>query len=194
MWSSIGEASAGVKHELDEQTIIRALRRLSDLLGEREITGEVCLLGGAVMVLAYRTRAATKDVDAIFQPAQIIRELARSVQEEMDLPENWINDGAKAFVSPRHEAVAADLPQFEHLRVLAPTPEYMLAMKCMASRIPARPEDHGDLADIAFLVHHLRLASAEEALTIVARYYPEDQVPVRARFVIEDIFSQGSPH
>jgi len=179
--------------ELDDQTIIRALRRLSDLLGHRGITGEVCLLGGSVMVLAFRARTATKDVDAIFQPVQVIRDLARLVQEEMDLPENWLNDGAKAFVSPRHETVEADLPQFEHLRVIAPTPEYMLAMKCMASRIPARPDEHGDLADIAFLVRYLRLASADEAIAIVARYYPEDQLPARARFVIEDLFSEGGP-
>lgn len=35
---------------LDEASIIRALRRLSELLKERGAQGEVCLLGGAVMV------------------------------------------------------------------------------------------------------------------------------------------------
>jgi hypothetical protein len=179
--------------DLDRETIVRALSRLSELLGDRGITGEVCLLGGTVMVLAFQTRARTKDVDAIFHPAQVIRELARVVQAEMDLPEGWINDGAKGFVSARHETTAGDLPQFEHLRLTAPTAEYMLAMKCMAARIADRPEERGDLGDIAFLIHHLGLRSPDQAMSIVARYYPEEQIPARTRFVIEDIFaSMGS--
>ena len=46
----------------DRDTIVRALNRLSQILGDRGITGEVCLLGGTVMVLAFKTRARTKDV------------------------------------------------------------------------------------------------------------------------------------
>ena len=35
----------------------------------------------------------------------------------------------------RHETTAAGLPQFAHLRLTMPVPEYLLAMKCMAARI-----------------------------------------------------------
>ena len=62
---------------LDRDTIVRALDRLSQVLGDRGITGEVCLLGGTVMVLAFKTRARTKDVDAIFHPPHEIRDAAR---------------------------------------------------------------------------------------------------------------------
>ena len=175
---------------LDRDTIVRALGRLSQILGDRGITGEVCLLGGTVMVLAFKTRARTKDVDAIFHPPHEIRDAARLVQAEMNLPEGWLNDGAKAFVSTRHETAEGDLPQFPHLRLTAPTAEYMLAMKCMASRIPAGPEDQGDVADIAVLIRHLGLGDADQALSIVARYYPEEQIPVRARYLIEDLFTR----
>lgn len=179
-----------MRGELDRATILRALGRLSTLLGERGITGELCLLGGTVMVLAFNARASTKDVDAIFQPAQVIRELARRVGHELDLPEDWINDGAKGFVSTRHEATEGDLPQFPHLRLTAPPPGYMLAMKCMAARIGADTEERGDIADIEFLVRHLRLRAPDEAIAIVARYYPEERIPARARFVIEDVFAR----
>jgi hypothetical protein len=110
-----------MKGELDRRTILQALGRLSELLGDRGVKGEICLLGGTVMVLAFNARASTRDVDAVFFPAQIVRELARIVQSEMDLPENWINDGAKGFISAQHEASERDLPQFEHLRLIAPT-------------------------------------------------------------------------
>lgn len=80
---------------LNRETILHALQRLSDVLGERNVRGEICLLGGTAMVLAFRARPNTKDVGAIFYPP------------------------------------AGDLPQFSNLRVVAPTVEYMLAMKCM---------------------------------------------------------------
>ena len=75
------------------------LEALSDKLGERGITGEICLFGGTVMVLAFTARLATKDVDAVFQPTQTIRELARTIAEQLNLPENWLNDGVKGYVS-----------------------------------------------------------------------------------------------
>jgi hypothetical protein len=176
---------------LERQQIIRAFSRLSDLLKERNVDGEVCLLGGTVMVLAFKARASTKDVDAIFSPTQVIRELARVIQEEQQLPENWINDGAKGFVSERHETIAGDLPQFENLRLTMPTPEYLLAMKCLASRISTGETDRGDVADIRFLIHYLNLKTTDDVLSIVQKYYPPNQLPVRAQFLIEDIFNQS---
>ena len=174
---------------LEREQIVQALRRLSDLLKERNIEGEICL-GGTVMVLGFKARPSTKDVDAIFAPAQPIRALARVVQEEQNLPENWLNDGAKAFISTRHNVVTGDLPQFENLRLTMPTPEYMLAMKCMASRISGDPAEHGDVADIQFLIRHLRLQTSDEVLSVVGQYYPSEQVPARARFLVEDILAQ----
>jgi hypothetical protein len=179
-----------MKPELDRAKIIQALQRLSELLGGKDIRGEICLLGGAVMVVAFHARAATKDVDAIFHPTGIIREIARVVQEELDLPENWLNEGAKGFISAAHETTMQDLPQFENLHVAAPTAEYLLAMKCLASRIAASPDEKGDGADIEFLVRHLKLKNAAEAMAIVGRYYPEPQIPPRAQFLLEEVFEQ----
>jgi len=36
-------------------------------------------VGGTVMVLAFTARLATKDVDAIFEPAQVVRSAAERV-------------------------------------------------------------------------------------------------------------------
>jgi hypothetical protein len=178
-----------VDEELNSETILEALGRLSELLRQRGVMGELCLLGGTVMVLAFRSRVSTKDVDAIFHPSSVIREAAAQVGEELDLPEGWLNDGAKGFVSARHEVIAGDLPQFEGLRLTAPTPEYMLAMKCFAARLPGGPDEKGDEQDIRFLVRRLGLTSAEQALEIVTRYYPPERIPPRTQYLLEDIFS-----
>ena len=174
---------------LDRETILKALQRLSDLLAERNVTGEICLLGGTAMVLAFHARPNTKDVDAIFHPPQVIRELAREVSEELNLPPDWLNDGANGFVSAAHEVTVGDLPQFSHLRVVAPTPEYMFAMKCMASRL-AHGDERGDVPDIALLARKLRLTSIAHALDVVAKYYPQSQIPVRTQYLLEDVFAQ----
>lgn len=61
---------------LEHEQIIRALARLAEHLRERGVEGEICLLGGTVMVLAFGARTSTKDVDAVFEPAAIVREAA----------------------------------------------------------------------------------------------------------------------
>lgn len=82
---------------LTREQIVAALQALSDELGKESITGEICLFGGTVMVLAFTARPTTKDVDAIFQPAQVIRDLSSRIAEEQHLPANWLNDKPIAF-------------------------------------------------------------------------------------------------
>ncbi len=137
---------------LTREQILAALQSLSDELGKSGVTGEVCLFGGTVMVLAFTARLTTKDVDALFQPAQTIRELARRIADEQRLPADWLNDGVKGFISARHETTAGNLPQFPHLRLTMPVPEYLLAMKCMAARIGGTTDEPSDVADIVFLI------------------------------------------
>ncbi len=164
--------SDATRSNLTRHQILAALGALSDALGSEGVTGELCLFGGTVMVLAFTARLATKDVDAIFQPTQTIRELARWIADEQHLPTNWLNDGVKGFVSARHETTVGNLPQFPHLRLVMPVPEYLLAMKCMAARIGGTNRESSDVADIVFLIKHLKLKSATDVLDVVSQYYP----------------------
>src|ERR1051325_2281607 len=88
---------------LTREQILAALLALSDELGKQGVTGEICLFGGTVMVLAFAARPTTNAVHALFRPAQTIRALARSIGEEHRLPADWLNDGVKGYVSARHE-------------------------------------------------------------------------------------------
>ena len=176
---------------LTQEQILAALRALSDELGKQGVTGEVCLFGGTVMVLAFTARLSTKDVDALFHPTQTIRELARRIADEQHLPANWLNDGVKGFVSSRHETTAGNLPQFPHLRLTMPVPEYLLAMKCMAARIGGTTDEPSDVADITFLIRHLKLKSAKEVLDLVGEYYPANRIPVKTQYLVEGLFDEG---
>jgi hypothetical protein len=176
---------------LNREAILRALSSLSDELGREGVTGELCLFGGTVMVLAFTARLSTKDVDALFQPTPLIRNLASRIGEEQNLPSDWLNDGVKGFVSARHETTAGNLPQFPHLRLTMPVPEYLLAMKCMAARLGGTTGEASDVPDIVFLIRHLQLRSAAAVLEIVAQYYPANRIPVKTQYLIEGLFDEG---
>ena len=177
--------------KLTREQILAALNALNGALARRGVMGEICLFGGAVMVLAFNARLATKDVDAVFQPATVVRDLARQVGESAGLPADWLNDGVKGYLSARHEVTSGPLPQFDHLRLTMPTAEYLLAMKCLASCIGAGAGEADDTADIAFLIGHLKLGSAKAVMDIVSAYYPPERIPVKAQFLVESLFEEG---
>lgn len=183
----IGYSSAS---GLNREAILRALGSLSEQLGQKDVTGEICLFGGTAMVLAFSARISTKDVDGIFQPAQLIRDLARQIAVEQGLPDNWLNDGVKGFVSTRHETAVNNFPQFPHLRLTMPVAEYLLAMKCMASRIGGTQGEQSDVPDIVFLIRHLGIKSAKAVMDLVAQYYPDNRIPVKAQYLIEGLFEE----
>ncbi len=176
---------------LSREEIINAFQRISDELGHRGVKGELCLFGGSAMVLAFSARVSTKDVDAIFQPAREIREAATQVGIECGFAENWLNDAAKGFVSARHETISGNLPQFPNLRLAMPTAEYLLAMKCLASRIGALETDSDDVSDIVFLIKHLGLKSAAAVMDLVISYYPAGRIPVKSQYLVEGLFAEG---
>jgi hypothetical protein len=154
----------------------RDIRRLFDLLNaalRREgIEGELFVVGGAVMCLAYAARPSTQDVDALFRPARQIRLAAARVAVEAGLPPDWLNDGVKGFLSERGDF--APFLELDHLRVMVAQPEYLLAMKCLAMRIG--PEFH-DEDDVRYLLRHLDIGTYEQAVAVITRYYPIERFP-----------------
>ncbi|MEO8025750.1 MAG: hypothetical protein ABI823_04730 [Bryobacteraceae bacterium] len=158
-------------------------------LGQKEIVGEINLLGGTAMVLAFQARQSTKDVDAIFAPTAEIRAAAKEVAADLGLPEDWLNDAAKGFVSDRAEFGVLRGVDFPHLRILAPTPEYLLAMKVMASRAGLEG-GRGDLHDIEFLLRLLGLRATEDVMALVERYYDPSQILPRSMFAVEEILDR----
>lgn len=179
-----------VNPKLDEKTILEAFARLSERLAAIGERGEICVVGGACMVLAFKARATTKDVDAAaFAPDRILREAFR-VGQEMNLPDGWFNGAARLYVSGKKHETREFNVQFPNLHILIPTPEYLLAMKCLASRAGSVSGAADDRADIKFLVQHLELSSPDEALRIVGEYYPLDKLPPVAPALLQSIFDE----
>ncbi|BAS28133.1 nucleotidyl transferase AbiEii/AbiGii toxin family protein [Limnochorda pilosa] len=164
---------------MDRSEMIQYLTALSEILAARGIKGELYLVGGAAMALAYDARRSTRDIDAVFAPKDEVYRAAREVAAQFDLPDAWLNDAVKGFLAgPDPEATS--VLDLAGLRVLAASPRYMLAMKLLA----ARREDE---ADIRFLLRHLQIRDVDEALQAVLDVYPEAQILPRTRYIVEEI-------
>lgn len=164
---------------LTREQITLALTRLNERLAAADVRAECLLVGGAVMCLALDARPSTRDVDAWFSEPQAVRQAAIEVAHELGLPDDWLNDAAKAFI-PEHagfERWAA----FSHLEISVADERTLLAMKCAAARTKE------DADDIRFLADRLGLATAEQVLDVVLSYYPADRLPVRTRLLLEEM-------
>jgi len=166
------------------------LRRLFGLLDEElakaGTEGELFLVGGAVMCLAYAVRPSTEDVEALFRPAAAVREAAARVAGRAGLPADWLNDAVKGFLSERGEF--RPWLELSHLRVMVAQPEYLLAMKCLALRIGAEFHDEDD---IRYLLRHLGVTNYDKALEIVTRYYPLKRIPQKTLYALGELLPQG---
>jgi len=88
---------------LGRQELLEALAELDEELRILNVRGEVFIVGGAAMAIAYDTRRATADVDAVFVPSHEVRTAASRVAEHLNLEPDWLNDDAKAFLPGEDE-------------------------------------------------------------------------------------------
>jgi hypothetical protein len=149
------------------------------------VKGEVYVVGGAVMCLALDARPATRDVDGYFHPARLIREAAVRVAAEAGVPDSWLNDAVKGFLDPRGDFDPfLELP---NLAVFMAHPAYLLAMKCVAARLG---EEFHDVDDIRYLLRHLDIESADDAMAVVTRYFDESRILPKTRLLLEEILGR----
>lgn len=169
---------------LDREEIHRLFELLDEELAAADARGELYLVGGAVMCLVLEARDATRDVDAVFRPTSEVRRAAARVAARAGVPDTWLNDSVKAFLSPRGEF--DPYLELDHLKIYAAEPRYLLAMKCAAMRLG---EEFRDLDDVRYLLRHLDVSSVDEALSIVLRYFDEDDLPAESRLALEELLT-----
>jgi hypothetical protein len=110
---------------LDRAGIEEAFRRLGDRLARRGVVADLYVFGGAAMALAYDSRRATRDVDALFTPHGIVLEEALAVAAELGLPPWWLNEQASSYVAPGGDSAASRVFDHPGLRVFAASAEHL---------------------------------------------------------------------
>ena len=176
--------------------IVYLLRRLSVLAQKEGITFEIAFYGGSCLLLAYDylDRALTKDIDAIIRPKDQADRLVRQLAVEENLPEDWLDEGVKQFVSQKGETYTTNLPELRNLKnikVSFPTASYLIAMKIRSS-VRSRFGYEGDLIDLKFLARKTQLKSVEEAQAHLDKFFDDEIIPERAIVALEEVFSENN--
>ena len=83
---------------LGREDIRALLDDLSAELAARGARAEPFLVGSAALAVAYDANRATRDLDAVFIPADVVRQAAAAVAERRELTEDWLNDAVKGFL------------------------------------------------------------------------------------------------
>ena len=166
---------------LSRDDIVMVLGELADDLEAQGIHGDLFLVGGAAMALAYSTRRATRDLDAVFEPKQAVYDAAGRVGDRHGLPHDWLNDGVNGFL-PGPDPDATVLFDRPGLAVRVASPRYLFAMKVLAARVER------DADDLRVLFELCGFTSVEEALDQVQSIYPHHPIPPRAQYLLYELF------
>ncbi len=164
---------------MDRGEILRALSALGLRLAGRGVVGELYVVGGAAIALAFDERRATRDIDAVFEPKLVVYEEAARVADELNLPEGWLNDGVKGFLAGP-DPWPTTVFEVPGLRVQSASAEMLLALKCLAHRLG---EDDGD---VRLLARHLGLTDPEDVLDLVVRVFGQ-RVDLRVQLFVREV-------
>jgi hypothetical protein len=165
---------------LSADDIRRAFANLAEELERRDEHAEIVVVGGAALVLLFSARESTKDVDAYFvrPEASRVREAAEVVASRLDLPADWLNDGAKGYLVG--VTVGEVLHDSRSLTVRAASIAQLLAMKLAAWR------DAVDRSDAKLLLSQMP-GSADDIWSAVKPFVPPRQLD-KASYAFEDLW------
>lgn len=176
---------------LDRKTLESALAELGKQALAEGIDLEICIYGGSAMLLAYHSRNATKDVDAVLNPREKGKDLAARVAKSHSLHDDWLNSNVTQFLGPNSQAgrrkLSLDIPG---LTLFVATANHLLAMKAIACREPL-PGYRGDHEDLVFLIRKIGIKSVDEIQERVDQFYPDEVIPENKRAILASLIEEA---
>lgn len=155
-----------MKRELDAQAVRELLDELAKRLRERGVRGSIRVAGGAAMLLRFPNDPdvrVTRDIDALIQPSDEVKEVVAEMATDLSLPSTWLNDAGKGWLRVHAEHSS------EQVAISIATPRELIAMKLSAAR-------DKDLVDLGILAKHLGITDPADLVRIAYEIYGEDAV------------------
>ena len=166
--------------KLRKEDMLRYFEEINSRLKSISKEGELYIIGGAAISLAFGGRDATEDIDAIYKPRSEIRKIIKVMADEFNLRSDWLNNDAEHYISEGMTFTL--LYDYSNLKVFHIDAECLLAMK-LAS---ARPETSPDMDDCLLLMDKLGISEEKELLRLVELYTDEEsRNPAYRYFVTE---------
>ena len=145
--------------------------------------GEIVVVGGAALTLVFGARDSTRDIDAIFHPAEDMRKIIKSIADANSLDDDWLNDGVKGFITDKMKF--EQLLSYSNLTVSNVDAEGLLAMKLTS----ARSLTH-DMDDSIFLMKTLEIKTEDELFNIIDKYTYPNQQTIAAKYFTKEAFEK----
>ena len=169
--------------ELTWKEITDYLKEVNQRLAVIPCKGEIIIVGGAVMTAVFGSRESTGDIDAAYEPEQIINKIVEDMAHVHGLREDWLNNDAAKFVRDKYNKKV--FKKWSNLTVWHIDEEGMLALKLTA----ARPSPlYKDLKDAIFLSNELKIQSEQQLFDIVFEYFGRDGCTQRTLAFIKQVY------
>ena len=157
--------------ELTIDRVSALLQELGQRLVGRGIEGEIYVVRGAAMMLAYDRTRITRDIDAVGVPQEEIdAEVRAMAADHRDLDPDWLNARVLPLLPRGVDGERLQVLGGPGLTVNVASPTWMLAMKARAAR-----EDR-DLDDIWVLCQVLGLRAVDDVWAICDTVWGEDMI------------------
>jgi hypothetical protein len=162
---------------------------------------DIAVFGGSALMLASNFRFSTEDVDIseIGRPwPDWLSEVVKRIAIANSWQDEWLNEAVTFHLSPlanpaRDLVALGTFPRAVEqvgLTVFVPTARYMLALKLKAMRMSKFDKGTKDLADIAALLRVVGITTVEEAIGILAEFFPKSAANAdKQRFVLKFVLA-----
>lgn len=169
---------------LDRDTIAALLSEVAAELESQGVRGRMFVVGGAAIALAFGRNRTTRDVDAVFEPKDVVYAAARDVAKRRGLPPDWLNEGVKGFLhgADPDATVALDEPG---LSVEIASPRYLFTMKALAARVDR------DAGDLQLLYRVCGFADVDDALDHVATTATAGLLQPKTEFLLRELLEES---
>ena len=135
-----------------------------------KVPGEIIIVGGASIMMNYKFRDATQDIDAIMRTVSGISDVIARFAEENDLPADWINSdfiktssySSKLYAVSKHFCFLNN----DTLEIRTVTGVHLIAMKARAHR-----EYRNDVSDIIGIMIEERMAGTKIDYSDISEAY-----------------------
>lgn len=171
---------------LSKDDILENFELVNEELKLIDMHGEILIAGGASMCLAFSARLATKDIDAIYEPKAVINNISAKIALQKGMSESWLNDSVKGFMNEQAYEKRLFLKSYSNLKIYSVMPQYLLAMKLMASRM----ESETDKKDVIFLMKLLGVDTIDKANQIIESVFKPEHILPKTRYVIEECLQE----
>jgi len=170
-------------HELSKDEMLQYFEEINNRLAADGEHGEIVIAGGAALTLVFNARKSTRDIDAIFHPAQDMRKIIEGIAKDYILSSDWLNDGVKGFITDKMKFEEHLI--YSNLTVFNIDAAGLLAMKLTSARV-----DSKDMDDSIFLMEVLGIRSEDELFDIIEQFTHPKQQSMASKFFTTEAFSR----